>query len=442
MEELKNQLEIEGETPAREKLSKKSKIIVYILMFIIISLIITSFILLKYIIDNEDDDEDDENVDENENNLEKLLNETTTYLSYNGIKISNISYSQKGIIKNTFKKNGVNYEKDIGNVNSGKDYNRNIKNYYDLYIPYSATKNKDEYNEIILFLHGGAWTYGEKERMDFLCQTFFELGYITATMSYSLLNDSYAEKNIFRLIDEISSTINNIKLRLKKEGFNENKLELAIGGTSAGAHLSLLYTYKIKKTPIPIKFVINISGPVTMETEHFLVPKDNNLLENIEPEDITKAKEENKLEKVTVEFEKYLLSIMNLFTGEKYKNEEVTNMYNDKEKKIDENNEKYKEMLNIIKYAFPVNYVEKNSLPTLCIYGGNDTVVGIEHYAYLKKKFNENNNNNINLVYSKTAGHSRSGIFGKKDEIDMIKEIIFQFLNFSKTYFTSNPYLN
>ena len=64
--------------------------------------------------------------------------------------------------------------------------------------------------------------------------------------------------------------------------------------------------------------MINISGPVTLETEH-LVIKDNNLLENIETEDITNAIEENKLEKFTEAFEKYLLSIMNLFTGEKFK---------------------------------------------------------------------------------------------------------------------------
>ena len=438
MKNLKYQLKTEEEIPSREKLSKKSKIIVYILIFIIISLIITSFFLLKYIIDNDDDDEV-EGEDEKKNNLEKLLNESTSYINYNGIKISNISYSKKDIIINTFKKNGENYNKDIGNINDGKDYYRNIKNYYDLYIPYSATKKKSDYNEIILFLHGGAWTYGEKERMDFLCQTFFELGYITATMSYSLLNDSYTGKNIFRLIDEISSTINNIKLRLKQEGFIESKLELAIGGTSAGAHLSLLYAYKIKNPPIPIKFVIDISGPVTLETEHFLVIKDNNFLENIEPEDIKKAKEENKLEKVTVEFEKYLLSIMNLFTGEKYKSEEVINMYNDNEKKVDENNKKYKEMLQILEYAFPINYVDEKSLPTLCIYGGNDTVDGIEHYALLKKKFNEKNNAKIHLIYSKTAGHSLGGIFRKNDEINIVKEFIFQFLNFSKDYFTSTP---
>ena len=70
---------------------------------------------------------------------------------------------------------------------------------------------------------------------------------------------------MFRIIDEITSTIKGIKIFLKKKGFDENKLEMAKGGTSAGAHLSLLYSYMIKNPPIPIKFIYNMVGPVIFE---------------------------------------------------------------------------------------------------------------------------------------------------------------------------------
>jgi c-di-AMP phosphodiesterase-like protein len=44
-----------------------------------------------------------------------------------GDKITNISYPKNNIIINSFKENGENYNKIIGNVNNGKDYLKNEK---------------------------------------------------------------------------------------------------------------------------------------------------------------------------------------------------------------------------------------------------------------------------------------------------------------------------
>ena len=75
-----------------------------------------------------------------------------------GDKISNIPYYTKdNIIINSFKKDGINYIEEIGEINEGKDYEKNNRNYYDLFIPYIALKRKDKYNGIFLFIHGGAW---------------------------------------------------------------------------------------------------------------------------------------------------------------------------------------------------------------------------------------------------------------------------------------------
>ena len=96
---------------------------------------------------------------------------------------------------------------------------------------------------------------------------------------------------IFRILDEITAVQETIKLNLKQLGFNETKLELCIGGSSAGAHLSLLYSYWIgEKSPIPIKFVLNEVAPVTLEFDHWLFFKEDiGPLDSIEPEDIEKA---------------------------------------------------------------------------------------------------------------------------------------------------------
>lgn len=68
------------------------------------------------------------------------------------------------------------------------------------------------------------------------------MGYITATMGYKVLSGEYEQYNIYRVLDEINSCIESIKEELEKMGFNSSKLEMAIGGISAGAHI-IFYMY-------------------------------------------------------------------------------------------------------------------------------------------------------------------------------------------------------
>ncbi len=79
--------------------------------------------------------------------------------------------------------------------------------------------------------------------MELYCNLFSEQGYISANMEYTLLKGQYPESNIYRIMDEITACIKAIKTYLINLGFNGNKLKLAIGGYSAGAHLTLLYSY-------------------------------------------------------------------------------------------------------------------------------------------------------------------------------------------------------
>ena len=162
--------------------------------------------------------------------------------------------------KKYFQKNSINYNEIIGEINKGKDYIKNDRNYYNLFIPYSSIKRKDQYNGIILFIHGGAWIIGEKENIEYLCIRYVKCGYITAEMSHTLLLEKYKECSIFRILDEVTSCIESIIENLIVKGFDESKLELAIGGYSSGAHITLLYGYSMKNIPLPLKFLINFVG--------------------------------------------------------------------------------------------------------------------------------------------------------------------------------------
>ena len=142
----------------------------------------------------------------------------------------------------------------------------------------------------------------------------------------------------------------------------------------------------MKNSPIPIKFAIDIVGPVSLEPKCWYKLIDfNNPLDTLSPESIQKGKDENKIQKVYADI--ILLALMNAFLGRKYTQEEVLGMIENGT--IKETDSKYQEMLNRVKYAFPVTYVNTNTVPTLCQYAGKDFIAGIgiiHAYIVLLKK--------------------------------------------------------
>ena len=327
------------------------------------------------------------------------------YFEYFGKRYENLPYDVEGKIENTFKQDGENFVEDIGNLNNGTDYEKNERNIYDLYIPDSAMQKLNETNGIILWIHGGAWTGGDKSNVADLCKMYAEQGYITATVGYTILNGQYKEFNIYRILDEITACIKAIKNFLKGLGFNENNLKMGIGGYSAGSHLALLYSYLIKNINIiPIKFVINMVGPIGLHEDFFYkVSSINNTLENIEDiATIEKEKNEGKLIQIFPEV--YQLTYMNAFWGNRYSNEEINSMIG-QDGKIKKDTEEYKKMHQVVKYAYITEIEDKHKLPTLCVYGGTDDIVGVTPYAYLKQKAQQDRRY-LYLIYSRYEGHS------------------------------------
>lgn len=445
MDGLEYQLNDPEDIPKLDRNKRQIKTIVCIFTSFIIILLIFFIFSIIYAINlkNKNDNFKSEK-NKLENDIKSLQNKTKQLNQQNlvlqqyvknvgfdfnlfGEKLSNLSYAKNNIIENSFK----NVEQ-LKTINNGKDYQANERNIYDLYIPYIATKRKDKNNRIILFIHGGAWVGGNKEQFDIFCRTYASQGFITATISYTLLIGIYKEYNIYRIIDEITAAIQSIKEKLIKEKFDGEKLELAIGGGSAGGHLSLLYAYAYaNNSPIPIKFVINLCGPISLEKEHFLKLKDyNNPLDNIDYDSIEKCKKEDKLISYN---ETTILNFINLFLG-RNATEDIDEMFDKEKQEIKKDNKKYNELYNLVQYSYPIYFIDNATLPTICVYGGKDDVVGVTAYAYIKKKFDENKNNNIVLVYSKYAPHNPIS-FETQNGIDAAREMHFQILYFANKYF-------
>ena len=87
------------------------------------------------------------------------------------------------------------------------NYEENDRTNFDICIPYNITKRKNKNNRIFLYIHGGGWIIGTKSNIEVKCKEYENLGFISATMSHTLLNRTYKDANMLRLIDEIAATI-------------------------------------------------------------------------------------------------------------------------------------------------------------------------------------------------------------------------------------------
>ena len=427
LEDPVNNVLLEKEINKRKKLSIiLSSIIIFLAIVIIVG------IILYFKIGKKD----------NDSGTDKEYPEYSIYLD--------IKTSENKIIKNSFVKGSENYLEGYGEVNNGKNYEETDRDNFDLCILNKIMKNKQNYNTIYLDIHGGGWVGGKKGDIIETCNSTFTKNFIVATMSYTLLNGSYTEYNIFRIIDEITAVLKTLKKFLSNLGFDENKLELLIKGGSAGAHLSLLYSYMIKNPPIPIRFILNAVAPVTLNPKYWLTTKPGSEpLVNITPTFIEEAI--NKATIIRMNGSEtgvnmnniYLFNFMNAWLGRPL-NDSIKEVFSDVERReINENSEIFKEMLNKTSYAYPINYVTNESIPTLCLYGGRDEEIGVAHYAQLKKAFDKCNNPNITLVYFKYGQHN---VFYNTTDNDYGKDVMTkmstELFGHCKKYLNSFKYKN
>ena len=334
---------------------------------------------------------------------------------------------------NTYKTGGVNA--NGLNVNENKDYDANYdRNVYDLYVPDAA--KKDEKQTVLLFIHGGAWVSGQKKDMNQYVLEYAGKGYITATMNYtllsagSLLSDGEAsrDRSVFRDLDEIDACIASIKASLVSLGYDATKLDLVIGGGSSGSHLTMLYTYsRGDKCPLPIKFIMNAVGPVSIKPDAWKQFKDetNEALDG----QLTKASIDEQaalsnIEELTISMtswkwnEYQTMRIANGMCGFPGTPEQIASSTNEDKKNIITPNDQTRAMTDAnggedqlsIPYWLNKNALaDKAKVPMVCAYAGMDRVVGINQYATLSTALiaaGYTEGTNYKYVYFRNSGHT------------------------------------
>ncbi len=207
-----------------------------------------------------------------------------------------------------------------------ESYGSNSQQVFDLYLPANRTENA---TKTLILVHGGGWTEGDKADMNYLISFIKQNlpGYAIANMNYRL--STPGNPALPMQTDDLNSLFN----KLKNENYGISDI-FGFIGVSAGAQLSLLYSYTNNPNN-NIKMVASIVGPTNFTDPQYV----------------------NNSEWIS----RYLL-----ITGLDYS----TNV-------------------GFFQNASPLFKATTNSPPTIMLYGDNDILVPISQGRDLHNKLNE-----------------------------------------------------
>lgn len=140
---------------------------------------------------------------------------------------------------------------------------------FDLYLP----ANRTEETKVIIIIHGGGWTSGNKTEMnsfkDYILQNIPDIAVVN--MNYRLADDT--TQAYPTQINDITTVVDYLKTR-KNQYVISN--DIGFVGASAGAHLSMLWSYAFD-TDNQTKMVCSIVGPANFTDSAYLNSTDPEL---------------------------------------------------------------------------------------------------------------------------------------------------------------------
>ena len=141
--------------------------------------------------------------------------------------------------------------------------NKNERQTCDLVIPAGASGSAG----LVLCIHGGAWIGGSKDcYLENMKQLSAERGVAAAAVNYRYISETVCFADI---LDDITAALSAIKAEGLARGVSFDRALLT--GASAGGHLSLLYAYsKKEEAPIRPVCVVELCGPTDLEDEFYV----------------------------------------------------------------------------------------------------------------------------------------------------------------------------
>ena len=280
------------------------------------------------------------------------------------------------------KEYSVKWSDEIGTRISDISYDSGEANKFDLYLPKDNTK---ENYGLVVYLHAGGFTSGDKKDDEDMLAWLTSKGYVAVGINYTLRTEDN-DKSILSQSNEIKSAIPVVIEEAKKHGYNIDKLTMA--GGSAGHCLAMIYAYRdAKDSPVPVVFTFGAVGPSSFFREDW----DNYGLDKDTDEAIEAAAG--------------LFSVMGGV-------EITTDMIK---------NGSYQELMKPVSaYA----WIDENSVPTVVAYGKYDRVQPYKGSLRLKKALEDNN---IDFKYFELP-HSGHGLQNDDKVVKQWMEAIDEYL--------------
>ncbi|GEM_PF-1868528 len=127
----------------------------------------------------------------------------------------------------------TNWDESVGIVYTDISYDKGEANKYDLYLP--ADKTKENYG-LVVYLHAGGFTTGDKSDDEQMLKWLCSKGYVAAGINYTLRTDTNSA-SVLSQSNEIKAAIPQVVEKAAEYGYQIDKLTMA--GGSAGHALRL-----------------------------------------------------------------------------------------------------------------------------------------------------------------------------------------------------------
>ena len=111
--------------------------------------------------------------------------------------------------------------------------------FYQGYDVYSKEKSKN--NPLMIYVHGGGWTKGDKKSYENLCKQYADRGFTAVSINYRLLEKERI--GIPEMVDDVKIAIEHILNNAKH--YNANNSKVLVMGESAGGQLAVVAISKL-----------------------------------------------------------------------------------------------------------------------------------------------------------------------------------------------------
>ena len=155
------------------------------------------------------------------------------------------------------------------NISYGADSNQ----VFDLYLPFGRTLE----TKTVILVHGGGWSSGDKSDMN-IFKDYIKTqmpDYAIANINYRLADDDNPPYPM--QINDITSVVDYLSANQNNYVISEN---IGFVGVSAGAHLSLLWSYAFD-TENKTEMVCSVVGPTNFTDPAYLNNTDNPILQEL-----------------------------------------------------------------------------------------------------------------------------------------------------------------